>query len=295
MNRVREILAGMGVACLVAFAATPVTAEAAAVGSHRVAGAASASRFWTPKRVRAALSHGSPGAPHAPAGGAARASSIGVADASAVEERMNGRIFAVDPRQGPYSCSGTALNTPSHSIVLTAGHCVVEGGSWGAHIVFVPAFDHEQHPFGTFVAASAYVTPQWRRTENNDFDVAALQVEPNELGSLVDMVGGRGYEFNRPRYLPLQVFGYPAGALDGEELRECNSFGLGSDPSTFPLPGPPTLPTRCNMAAGSSGGAWIADGSYINGVTSYSYDNSRSRLFSPYFGAAIGKFLNQLP
>jgi Trypsin len=212
-----------------------------------------------------------------------------------VAERMNGRIFGDDPRQGPYSCSGTALDTPSHSIVLTAGHCVVEDWRWGTHIVFVPAFDHGEHPFGTFPADAVYVTPQWRRTENTDFDVAALQVEPSEQGALGDVVGGRGFEFNRPRYLPMQIFGYPAGALDGQELRECDSTGLGSDPLTFPLPGPPTLPTRCNMAAGSSGGAWVTDGNYIDGVTSYSYTSNRAQLFSPYFGSAIGSFLRNLP
>ncbi len=280
---------------MIAVAAIPAIAEAAALSPHRVVGAAAASRFWTPGRVREALSHGPLGAPQAPADPAARVSSIGVADSSAVDERVNGRIFAVDPHQGPYSCSGTALSTPSRSIVLTAGHCVVENRSWGTHIVFVPAFDHGRQPFGTFAADAVYVTPQWRRTENTDFDVAALQVAPNELGALTDVVGARGYEFNRPRFLPLQIFGYPAGAVDGQELRECDSVGLGSDPLTFPLTGPPTLPSRCDMAAGSSGGAWIADGQYINGVTSYSYEQSRTRLFSPYFGAAIGHFLSRLP
>ncbi len=292
MKGVKRALVGGAVVASIAAAVMPATAEGAALSTHRVAGA---SRFWTPDRVQVALSHGPLGAPQAPADSGARVSSIGVADSSAADERMNGRIFAVDPRQGPYSCSGTALRTPSHSIVLTAGHCVVENRSWGTHIVFVPAFDHEQHPFGTFAAAAVYVTPQWRRAENTDFDVAALQVEPNELGTLTDVVGARGYEFNRPRFLPLQIFGYPAGALDGQALRECESVGLGSDPLTFPLTGPPTLPSLCDMAAGSSGGAWIADGQYVDGVTSYSYQHNRTRLFSPYFGAAIGAFLNSLP
>jgi V8-like Glu-specific endopeptidase len=276
---------------LIAFAAMAATAGATSLAAHRVAGSAGAVRFWTLARVARALARDD-GAPFVPA---ASISSIAVSDSSAVDERMNGRIFGVDPRQGPYSCSGTALLTPSRSIVLTAGHCIVEGWRWGAHIVFVPAFTHGERPFGVFAASAVYVTPQWCRAENNDFDVGALQVAPNELGALVDVVGGRGYEFNRPRYLPLQIFGYPAGALDGQELRECNSTGLGSDPLTFPLPGPPTLPTRCNMAAGSSGGAWIADGNYIDGVTSYSYTGNRSQLFSPYFGTAIGAFLSRLP
>ena len=49
------------------------------------------------------------------------------------------------------------------------------------------------------------------------------------------------------------------------------------------------------MAAGSSGGAWIANGKYIDGLTSYGYAHNYTRLYSPYFGASIGNFLSQLP
>ena len=163
-------------------------------------------------------------------GVSARTSSIRVADATAVEDRTNGRIFGIDPRQGPYSCSGTSLNTPSGSIVLTAGHCVVENGSWGRYLIFIPAFDHESRPFGTFAAEAVFTTPQWRRSENSDFDVAALLVKPNQLGTLSSVVGARGYETGKSRFSPFQIFGYPAGALGGEELRSCQTHGLGSDP-----------------------------------------------------------------
>jgi hypothetical protein len=49
------------------------------------------------------------------------------------------------------------------------------------------------------------------------------------------------------------------------------------------------------MAGGSSGGAWVVDGAYVNGVTSYGYPQAPNRLFSPYFGTAIGAFLAELP
>lgn len=289
-------LARVTILGLIAAGLLSANADAAGLAPHRIVGAAGASRFWTPDRIARALRwDGRPGSGRRVPSSLARSSSIGVADASSVEDRMYGRIFAVDPRQGPYSCSGTALTTPSRSIVLTAGHCVVENHSWGTHIAFIPAFDYGQEPFGAFDADAVYVTPQWRRRENNDFDVAALHVAPNEFGALADVVGSRSYEFDRPRFLPLQIFGYPAGVLDGQVLRECDTFGLGSDPLTAFLPGPPTLPGRCDMAAGSSGGAWIADGQYIDGVTSYGYNARHNRLFSPYFGAEIGGFLQKLP
>jgi V8-like Glu-specific endopeptidase len=231
----------------------------------------------------------------APSGRTAGSSSIRVLEATRDGTRTNGKIIGVDPREGNYSCSGTALNTPSRSIVLTAGHCVVLDGSAARRISFVPAYDHGARPFGTFEVRTVYVMPQWRRFENPDFDLAALRVDPNPHGALTDVVGARGYAISQSRSSVFQIFGYPAAALRGEEMRSCRAQGLGSDPLTFRLEGPPTLPSGCDMAAGSSGGGWLLDGTYVNGVTSYGYANRPDRLYSPYFGLEVGAFLRALP
>lgn len=285
------------VLALSALLAVPVGAAAAPprlAPSHRLDPEV-ASGFWTPSRVRAALAADSM-ARRRPAAGVASASSLRVIDAAAPQDRANGRLFGFDPRQGPYSCSGTSLATPSESIVLTAGHCVLDGGSWGAHIVFVPAFDHDERPFGTFAADSAYVTPQWKASSNSDFDVAALKVLPDRFGTLTQAVGAKGWTSGRSRYSTFQIFGYPAAALRGEELRSCLTHGLGSDALTDPNAGPPTVPAACDMAGGASGGAWLVDGGEtIDGVTSYGYTGNHTRLYSPYFGPQIDSFLRQLP
>ncbi|MGE5282829.1 MAG: trypsin-like serine peptidase [Chloroflexota bacterium] len=225
----------------------------------------------------------------------AGASSLRVAETDDVENRTNGKIFGVDPVEGPYTCSGTALDTPSESIVLTAGHCVLENGRWGRDIRFVPAYDHGARPFGTFVTQGVYTMRQWRRSENPDFDVAALRVRPDDLGTLGEVVGGREWTSERSRHAEFEIFGYPAGALHGQSLRACETRGLGSDPLTNAFSGPPTVPGLCDMAGGSSGGAWIVNGRYVDGVTSYGYTHQNTRLYSPYFGTAVGRFLAGLP
>lgn len=226
---------------------------------------------------------------------AATASSVRVFDSSADGTRTNGKILGIDPASGTFSCSGTALNTPSRSIVLTAGHCVVENGNVSRPLAFVPAYDHGDRPFGTFAVESVYVMPQWRHGENPDFDLAALRVKPNKLGALTDVVGARGYVTSKSRLAAFQIFGYPAAHAGGEELRGCRAHGLGADPLTIRFAGPPTMPASCDMAAGSSGGAWIFDGELVGGVTSYSYQGRPTQLFSPYFGPEVGNFLRQLP
>lgn len=225
----------------------------------------------------------------------AGASSVKVANVSAEGTRTNGKIIAVDPGARSYSCSGTAIATPSRSIVLTAGHCVLERKRQARRIAFVPAYDHGKRPFGTFTVKAVYVMPQWRQDENPGFDVAALRVRPSRLGRLTDVVGARGYAIDKSRLGAFQIFGYPAARAGGEELRSCRAHGLGVDRLTNRLPGPPTMPASCDLAAGASGGAWLFDGRYVSGVTSYSYQGRPTQLFSPYFGPAIGAFLRALP
>jgi V8-like Glu-specific endopeptidase len=225
----------------------------------------------------------------------AGSSSVRVRNATDPGLRTNGKILAVDPHFGAYSCSGTAIDTPSRSIVLTAGHCVTEGGDEAKRMFFVPAYDHGERPFGTFEVKSVYVMSQWRRDGNPGFDVAALRVEPNRLGALTDVVGARGYATSKSRLSAFQIFGYPAAAAKGEELRSCRAHGLGGDRLTNRFGGPPTMPVSCDMAAGASGGGWIFDGKYVSGVTSYGYQGKPTQLFSPYFGPEIGAFLRQLP
>lgn len=289
MNRAMGSLARTALPVLVALAALlPAGAAAAPPVVHELKATplAAGESLRVPGRAPA---------PRFRRGPVAGASSVRVLNSAADGIRTNGKIFGVDPVVGSYSCSGTALNTPSHSIVLTAGHCVIEGGSEGRRISFVPAYDHGDRPFGTFEAESVYVMPQWRRTENPDFDLAALRVKPNDLGALTDVVGGRGFATSKSRLAAFQIFGYPAAHAGGEELRSCRAHGLGLDRLTDRFSGPPTTPASCDMAAGSSGGGWLFDGEFVSGVTSYSYQGRPTQLFSPYFGSQIGGFLHQLP
>jgi trypsin len=265
-------------------------AYASAIPVYELGGSTSSSDAGQPLRVP-----GRPPATRVGADAVAGASSLRVGHLKAVGTRTNGKILGVDSTRGAYSCSGTALNTPSHSIVLTAGHCVIEDGVPFKRISFVPAYNHGLRPFGTFKAEAVYVTPRWHRSENPDFDVAAFKVKPSKVGALTDVVGARGYLTSKSRHSAFEIFGYPAGALRGEEMRSCSARGLGMDALTNFFFGPPTVPAVCDMAAGSSGGAWVVDGEYVNGVTSYSYARQATHLYSPYFGPAVANFLRELP
>jgi len=275
-----------------ALLALPSAATAAPVAHPLPPGSAS---FWTAARVQRALAVDSMDHRRLP-DRAASTNSIRVSEPTSEANRTNGKVLGVDPHFGPYSCSGTSLATPSGSIVLTAGHCVYEEGSFGTHLAFIPAYDHGQRPFGTFVANAAFVPGPWRRSENADFDVAAMRVAPNELVTLTAAVGAKGWTSSRSRFAELQIFGYPGGAARGEEMRECITRGAGSDRALAFLFGPPPMAANCNVASGSSGGGWLTEGgTLLDGGTSYHRPPNHVRHYSPYFGPAIDRFLRRLP
>jgi hypothetical protein len=284
----------------------------AGVASARQAGAEAArvTRYWTPARMRSArpldLVVGAGGAARLRAGTAggvgARVSFLSVSTPEVPPYSFNGRIFI---RRGKLSgyCSGTAIDSPTRQLVLTAGHCVNsghEGGRasvWSNYLEFVPAYGGGVAPFGAFVARRKmiFAPKQWTKHGNPDFDLGAFLAFPNAEGvNVADAVGGGAtIVTDLSRHQTFQTFGYPGEAT---RMQSCSSPYIGDDPLSNPFPGPPTLGIRCHWAPGSSGGGWlIGDGTQIDGITTYSHLDNKSHTFSPYFSAeTVGRLVSGL-
>ncbi len=276
------------------------------------ASARQALRFWTPARMREAKPLD---AAPAQAGGLARGSAAGsadgegrgvevaaearaefaaVADPTAPGFRQNGVIFIVLPRGlGFGRCSGTSVNSPSRSVVFTAGHCVNEGGAghWYNHDwVFVPGYHDGVRPFGAFVAKWLGATVPWIESGSENADVGAAVVSRNERGErLGDAVGADGIAFGLPPSQVFDVHGYPVAApFDGATQRLCAGTPfLGHDIASFLWPGPLNLALACDVTGGASGGGWTIHGNVLNGVTNYGYGDDRRTDFGSYFGGAV--------
>lgn len=278
-------------ACL---APLPLAAPAPAQGPGRLHPAAARRgeaarivRHWTPQQRRAATPlDGSGGA-----GLTALASFAQVAEPSVPPFSVNGRLFI---RQGKSEgfCSATAIDTPSRSLVLTAGHCVNSGPQppnghtvWSSLLEFVPAYSGGAAPFGAFIAhrKSVFALKQWVEFGNPDFDVGALVVSPNAEGvNVADAVGGGvAIATDLSRKQDFQTFGYPGQT---RWMQSCESPYVGDDALTYPIPGPPTIAIGCHWIPGASGGGWLIDeGTMIDGLTSYGKQGDRQHTFGPYF------------
>ncbi len=232
-------------------------------------------QFWTPARMEAArpleMTVGRKGRPDVhlgPLPHGARASYSVVEAPEVPPAAWNGRLFVVqDGEEG--SCSATAIDSPSRSLVLTAGHCVNTGpehgrpGIWSSYLEFVPGFN-----------------------------LGAFLVAPNAEGvGLEDALGGGArIVTDLGHKQTFESFGYPGGT---ERMRGCVSGYAGQDPATITLAGPPTVGIRCRWAPGASGGGWLIEGGQaIDGITTYLRTDEKALSFGPYFSATtVGRLV----
>jgi len=268
-------------------------------------------RFWTPARMRRArpldalrsggggLARGS-GAraevnPISEGDGAARARAefAEVADPTAPGYRQNGVIFFVVPGFGAGRCSGSSVEAPNRSVVITAGHCVNFGNNrhwFNRDWVFVPGYHDGVRPFGVFVARWLGATAGWVNGGGENSDVGAAVVSRNERGQrLGDAVGGYGIAFDLSPSQVFDVHGYPAEwPFDGASQRVCSATPyLGHDIASFLWTGPLNLGLSCETTGGASGGGWTIRGDVLNSVTNYGYEDDRQTNFGSYFGAGV--------
>lgn len=288
---------------LIAFAVITL-AEAAAASNGR-SEAERVRHYWTPARMASArpldLVLDPDGKPHLRFGRpspTAGASFLTVTTPQAPPYSVNGRIFIRVGNKRGY-CSGTAINSPTRQLVLTAGHCVNAGAAfrgnlWYRDLLFVPAYTAGKAPFGAFAARPnrIFALPQWRHHNNSDFDVGAFLAHPNNRGTNVaDAVGGGAtIALDLPRDQRFATFGYPGNV---KRMQGCNARYLGDDPLSFPFAGPPTLGIGCHWAPGASGGGWLIEGgTQINGLNAYLHLDDRSRTYGPYFSQeTVGKLV----
>jgi V8-like Glu-specific endopeptidase len=292
--------------CLLAVASSASAASPSVDWRGAAQGSAEqARRFWTPARMRQAralpahlpgdaqLADGTPGSsPPAALPGESVVPTETIADPTAPGVSQNGAVFVVGPFGTLGRCSGTSVDAPNFSLVITAGHCVHEGRHWmGTKWVFVPGYRYGERPFGTFVAKWLGATSQWIESENPNFDVGAAVVSRNELGQrLADAVGADDIAFNLPPKQVFDIYGYPvAEPFDGATLQHCAQTPYeGHAFFSLLTPGPLNLAVHCEISAGASGGGWTISGNVLNGVTADGYPGDDTN-YGPYFGKEVAK------
>ena len=197
--------------------------------------------------------------------------------------RTTGRVF-FSLGGADYSCSGSAVDSPDASTVVTAAHCVEGDAGFATRWVFVPGYDRGAAPYGIFAANHLAVLSGFAQGDIGQ-DVALVNVGRNAAGQLLTAaVGGQPLSFD-PVPGGVRAFGYPQGApYDGSRLIQC-----GGSTAADPRPSD-DIGMTCGMTGGSSGGPWLAGFDPATGrgrvvsVTSFSYADTPGVLFGPRLG-----------
>jgi hypothetical protein len=196
-----------------------------------------------------------------------------------------------------YVCSGSAIGNKA---VLTAGHCVSEGGQnkWANNWVFVPAYKNGDKPYGTWPAFYLYAFQAWLDSKEWGRDVAFACVSNQAGKTLAQTVGNLGFSWNESRKKHWNVFGYPSAApWDGEWMVETQA----SLATIETAPSPDCSGVGTSQRPGFSGGPWILKfvpggagaNNYANGVNSHFFTTSPNQIYSPYFDTAVNDLKKQ--
>ncbi|WP_423183934.1 trypsin-like serine peptidase [Arthrobacter sp. NyZ413] len=263
-----------------------------------------ASTYWTPERMRAAISGDVLAGPALARGALSSASTaVETGPPEKIAGTSKGGGTSLHQNEDPidhvgkvffsmgafnYVCSGNAVVSDNDSTVATAGHCVNEGpGAFVRNFVFVPAYLNGTAPYGIWPAKALYTTAQWSTAGDIRYDTGFAVMATINGKHLADVVGASGVEFNMDRGLSYKAYGYPAAPpFDGQSLKSCS--GDATEDAINPQFKAQGIP--CDMTGGSSGGPWIVssdDDCYQNSITSYGYTGGPPVIYGPYWGSVI--------
>ncbi len=203
-----------------------------------------------------------------------------------------------------YSCSGAVADDTraGFSLVLAAGHCVIDKGRFATRWLFIPEYDTDpidygdcaSSPHGCWTAQALFVHENFAAQKRfndtavvHDFAFALLGPGGHSgSASLETTVGSFPVAFSGVTSGDtLSAFGYPAARpYDGQQLTYCEG-PIGEDPGTDGA----TWSMACDMTGGSSGGPWVSgdplSGSAIlRSLNSYGYSGI-DNMYGPKFGS----------
>uniref|UniRef100_A0AAU2JXK8 Serine protease n=1 Tax=Streptomyces sp. NBC_00049 TaxID=2903617 RepID=A0AAU2JXK8_9ACTN len=169
-----------------------------------------------------------------------------------------GALFSPGDDGDPdHHCSAAVVHSPGGDLIVTAAHCVYQGG-FRTNLAFAPGYRDGVAPYGIWVPTRIDVDPRWAEDQDPDRDVAFVRLRrPGYPGQrLEDVTGAQTIAFGTELPAPARLVGYPN---DSEEPLDCRN--------TARAAGPTQLRLDCaDVPNGTSGGPVLTDGHTLIGV-----------------------------
>lgn len=123
-----------------------------------------------------------------------------------------GVLFKAGSGVDSHFCSASVVHSAAGNLVITAAHCVYSDGP-KQNIAFAPGYHDGKTPYGTWNVTRVLVSDSWQKSNDQDQDVAFLQVAASSSGaSLESVTGADQIAFDRGFGMPVTVPAYAQGS-----------------------------------------------------------------------------------
>lgn len=184
---------------------------------------------------------------------------------------------------GDHFCTATVVRSPGKNLLITAGHCLLEGEQGGeGTAVFAPAYANGFAPYGTWKIERVYEDERWADGTDDDYDLAFARLAPDAKGrNIEDVTGAAPLDTSGRAGEEVTVTGYPA---DRKVPRTCTAVATRLSPTEQQF-------DCADFPGGTSGSAWIGrDGKIIGILTGGDTDDvSTSTVLGDYAAKLYAK------
>ncbi|MCX4800926.1 trypsin-like serine protease [Streptomyces sp. NPDC058682] len=185
-------------------------------------------------------------------------------------------------------CTATVVHSPGRNMIITAGHCLLEGDQSGGSAVFAPAYANGVAPYGTWKIEQVFEDDRWAEGTDDDYDLAFARLAPDAKGRTIeDVTGAAVLDTSGRAGEEVTVTGYPA---DRKVPRTCTSVAVRESATQQRF-------DCADFPGGTSGSAWIAgDGKIIGILTGGDTDDvSTSTVLGEYAASLYAKATGKTP
>ncbi|OEJ32416.1 hypothetical protein BGK67_14735 [Streptomyces subrutilus] len=179
-------------------------------------------------------------------------------------------------------CTATVVQSPGRNMIITAGHCLLDGDQAGGTAVFVPAYANGVAPYGTWKLEEAFEDDRWAEDTDDGYDLAFARLAPDATGrNIEDVTGAAVLDTSGRSGEEVTVTGYPA---DRKVPRTCTAVTVRESETEQRF-------DCADFPGGTSGSAWIArDGKIIGILTGGDTDDvSTSTILGDYAASLYAK------
>ncbi|MEU9110062.1 trypsin-like peptidase domain-containing protein [Streptomyces xanthophaeus] len=182
---------------------------------------------------------------------------------------------------GDHFCTATVVQSPGRNLIITAGHCLLDGVQDG-EAVFAPAYANGFAPYGTWKLEEVFEDDRWAEGTDDAYDLAFARLAPDDKGRTIeDVTGAAVLDTSGRAGEEVTVTGYPA---DRKVPRTCTAVAVRQSPTEQRF-------DCSDFPGGTSGSAWIArDGKIVGILTGGDTDDvSTSTVLGDYAASLYAK------